>query len=391
MRLLLAGVLIHDQSFEMLPPISQGAYFEVYSIPFQSLTGTYLPLSSPEVPGKFLPEIVAVKCPKIMGELCDKRNQKLWSCMELQILRNPHIQEYENIVSVLGVCWRSIRRQTMPAFVMELAHTNLEAMMQSEGFTIDKMSTRKAFGLAIDVCACVSALHEVGIIQSDIKPANVLIFKHPELKFVAKISDFGSSLLKTDIKELIRLPFKSGIWQALECKKILDGENLISADTFSLALLVSYILSRGYTMAIFENHGSKTPSEHPGQSRPYDWYELFEPSEDDIQGIYDKSAQYTYHTLSWFLRTVIEAEENKCYGLAATQQPDEMTDDPGEHKEAEDATDETSHFKPIAQIAHTVGETVTSHLFFNLHLDQEVIFYTRIYEYALAGFSVEIF
>ncbi|ENI00904.1 hypothetical protein COCC4DRAFT_53436 [Bipolaris maydis ATCC 48331] len=363
--LLLVGVLIHDKSFELPPPINQGAYFEVYSLPFRSFTGTYLPLRSSEVPGKALPEVVAVKCPKIMGELRDKRNQKLWSsmAMELQILRHPHIQEHENIVSILGVCWRSIRGQVMPAFVMELAHTNLEAMMQSEGFIIDKMSTRKAFGLAIDVCAGVSALHEVGIIHGDIKPANVLIFKHPELKFVAKISDFGSSLLKTDIKEPIRLPFSSGIWQAPECKKVLDGENLISADTFSLALLVSYILSRGYTMATFENHGSKTPSEHSGQHGPPDWHELFEPSEDVIQGIYDKLAQYTYHTLSWFLRTVIEAEESQRYGLAATQQPDGTTDDPGEHEEAEDATDETSHFKPISQIARAVGETVTPHLF----------------------------
>ncbi|XP_014559599.1 hypothetical protein COCVIDRAFT_24054 [Bipolaris victoriae FI3] len=363
--LLLVGVLIHDQSFELPPPINQGAYFEVYSIPFRSLTRSYFSLSASEVPGGALPELVAVKCPKIMGELRDKRNQKLWSsmAMELQILRHPHIQEHENIVSVLGVCWRSTRDQIMPAFVMELAHTNLEAMMQSEGFTIDKISTRKAFGLAIDVCAGVSALHEVGIIHGDIKPANVLIFKHPELKFVAKISDFGSSLLKTDIKEPIRLPFSSGIWQAPECKKVLDGENLISADTFSLALLVSYILSRGYTMAIFEGHGSDASSEHPGQSGPSDWHELSEPSEDDIQGIYDKSAQYIYHTLSWFLRTVIEAEESKRYGLAATKHPNGMTDDPGEHEEAEDATDETSHIKPIAQIARAVGETVTPHLF----------------------------
>ncbi|EUC48356.1 hypothetical protein COCMIDRAFT_2797 [Bipolaris oryzae ATCC 44560] len=363
--LLLVGVLIHDQSFELPPPINQGAYFEVYSIPSQSLTGTYLPLSSSEVPGTALPEVVAVKCPKITGELRDKRNQKLWSsmAMELQILRHPHIQEHENIVSVLGVCWRSIRGQIMPAFVMELAHTNLEAMMQSEGFTIDKMSTRKAFGLAIDVCAGVSALHEVGIIHGDIKPANVLIFKHPELKFVAKIGDFGSSLLKTDIKESIRLPFSSGIWQAPECKKLLDGETLISADTFSLALLVSYILSRGYTIAILQNHEFQRPSGHPGQARPFDWHELSELSEDDIQRIYDKSAQYIYHTLSRFLRYIIEAEENNRYELADTQQPDGMTDDLEEHDEAEDATDETYHFKTIAQIAHAVGRTVTPHLF----------------------------
>ncbi|KAF1954793.1 serine/threonine protein kinase [Byssothecium circinans] len=363
--LLLIGVLISDQNFDLPPPINQGAYFEVYSIASRSLTETRSPPSYSEVPGKALPEVVAVKCPKITGELRDKRNQKLWSsmAMELQILRHPDIQDHENIVTVLGVCWRSVRGQVMPAFVMEVAHTNLQAMMESEGFTIDKMSTHKTFGLAIDVCAGVSALHEVGIIHGDIKPANVLIFKDPELKFVAKISDFGSSLLKTDVKEPIRLPFSSGIWQAPECKKALDGEQLIAADTFALALLVAHMLSRGYMMAMFGDGGSNKLSEHPGQSGPPEQHEQSEQSEDDIEGRYRKAAGCAYYTLKSILRSALKAEENKRYGPAAKQQLDGMTNGHGENGEVDDDTDNDSQLKTIAQIARAVGETISSHLF----------------------------
>tara|TARA_R110002003_G_scaffold228_16_gene16715 strand:+ start:11977 stop:13674 length:1698 start_codon:yes stop_codon:yes gene_type:complete len=333
--LLLIGVLI-DHNFHLPPPINQGAYFEVYSIPSTSLTGTRLSPNLLKVAGEALPQVVAVKCPKVTGELRDKRNQKLWTsmAMELQILRHPDIQGHENIITVLGVCWRSVRGQIMPAFVMELAHTNLQAMMESES----EISTRKLLGLAIDVCDGVSALHEVGIIHGDIKPANILIFKDRELDFIAKISDFGSSLLKTDIKEPIYLPFSSGIWQAPECKGALNGEQLIAADTFALALLVAQMLSRGCMMQMFE-------------------------SEDDIEAMYQKAASCAYHTLISVLRVILEAEESKRYGPADAESSDEVTNGQGENGEVDDDSADDSHIKSIAQIARAVGKAVSPHLF----------------------------
>lgn len=334
--LLLIGVLI-DNNFHLPPPINQGAYFEVYSIRSTSLIEKRVPSQS-NLPGKPLPQIVAVKCPKVTGELRDKRNQKLWSsmAMELQILRQPDIQSHENIVTLLGVCWRSVRDQAMPAFVMELAHTNLQAMMESE----TEMSTRKMFGLTIDICAGVSALHEVGIIHGDIKPANILIFKDQELGLTAKISDFGSSLLKTDINEPIHLPFSSGVWQAPECKKALNGEQLITADTFSLALLVAQMLSRGGMMKMFE-------------------------PEDDTESMYQKAASCAYHALIAVLPMVLQAEENKRYGSADARASNDIPHGQknGDNTEDDNVEKDDSYIKSFTQIAKVVGETVSSHLF----------------------------
>jgi len=351
--LLLIGVLISDESFNLSPPINEGSYFEVYSIATNRLTEISASPRIYETSGQTLPEVVAVKCPKITGGLRDKRNQKLWSsmAMELQILQNRHIRNHENIVSILGVCWRSVRDQIMPTFVMELAHTNLQAMMEPGGFAVDKISTRKIFGLAIDVSAGVSALHDVGIIHGDIKPANILIFKHPDLEFVAKISDFGSSLLKTDVKEPIYLPFSSGVWQAPECKKALDGEQLIAADTFALALLVGNILSRGVMMAMMEDGGFNELAEQHG------------PSEDEINKGYRVAVRCAHITLNAFVRENLKADEEKRYGTASTQQSEGTTNDRGEDDEASDNTDDYADPKSIAQIAQLAVEVVVSHLF----------------------------
>ena len=351
--LLLIGVLISDESFNLSPPINEGSYFEVYSINTNRLIETSASPRVYQTSGQTLPEVVAVKCPKITGGLRDKRNQKLWSsmAMELQILQNRYIRDHENIVSILGVCWRSVRDQIMPTFVMELAHTNLQAMMEPGGFTVDKISTRKIFGLAIDVGAGVSALHDVGIIHGDIKPANILIFKHPNLEFVAKISDFGSSLLKTDVKEPIHLPFSSGVWQAPECKRALDGEQLIAADTFALALLVGNILSRGAMMSMMEDDRFNELAEQHG------------PYEDDINKGYRVAARCAYVTLNAFLKENLKVEEEKRYGTVSTQQSKGTTNDRGEDDEVSDDTDHDSDLKSIAQIAQLAIENVVSHLF----------------------------
>lgn len=254
--------------------------------------------------------------------------------MELQILRHPHIQGHENIVNVLGVCWRSVRDQVMPTFVMELAHDNLPAMMESN----HDMSTHTLLRLAIDICAGVSALHEVGIIHGDIKPTNILIFRDPELEYIAKISDFGSSLLKTDIKEPIRRPFSSGIWQAPECTEALNGNQLIAADTFSLALLITQTLSRGCMM------------------------QMHEPK-DDIGATYLNVAGGADHTLIAVTRRTLMAEESRRYGAAGAESSDQVTHGQGEGGEADDGSEDDSHVKSITQIARAIGKTVSPHLF----------------------------
>ncbi|RMZ69355.1 serine threonine kinase [Pyrenophora seminiperda CCB06] len=353
--LLLIGVLLSEE-FNLPPPINEGSYFEVYGIHCKRITEKPSSRVDSKLPGEPFPEVVAVKCPKITGSLRDRRNQKLWSsmAMELQILQNQHIRDHENIVNILGVCWRSVRGQIMPAFVMELANTNLQIMIETQNFGVDSISTRKIFGLAVDVCAGVTALHEVGIIHGDIKPANILIFRHPELQFIAKISDFGSSLLKTDVEKPIHLPFSSGVWQAPECKTALDGEQLIAADTFSLALVVGNMLSRGLMIAMLDDDGFNRLAEPYGPSIL---------SQNDMDKRYNIAARCAYITVTSMLRDALKLEEKNRYKPTAAQQSEGTTSSPEEDDEVDDDTENDSEYKRIDQIAQSTGEAIVPHLF----------------------------
>ncbi|KAF5588661.1 serine threonine kinase [Fusarium pseudoanthophilum] len=127
----------------------------------------------------------------------------------------------------------------MPSFVLEAAEIDLEKFLDNP----KALEYRKVLGLAVDIATGVRALHDVGIIHGDIKPANVLIFKDPQLTYVAKIADFGSSLLRSDIKSPMKLPFGSGFWQAPECRDHLNGDQLTKADIYSVGLVLWRLLA----------------------------------------------------------------------------------------------------------------------------------------------------
>lgn len=159
----LLGTILDDQSFYMPTPVNQGGYFEVYIITSKELLEASFLHGTDNPPGPPLPKVVAVKGPKVRGKLNDRWNQKLWMsmAMELQILKHELVKDHENVVKLLGLCWRSIRGTFMPAFVLEAARSDLYSMIQSFEFTLDKMSTRKILGLAVDICSGLSVLHEV--------------------------------------------------------------------------------------------------------------------------------------------------------------------------------------------------------------------------------------
>ncbi|KAG5819218.1 hypothetical protein H9Q74_009607 [Fusarium xylarioides] len=244
LSLTLLSVLIDDASIDVQVRSSKGGYFSVCLARSKDLLeARFLNRNDDILPdARNLPELVAVKIPRPDGDLNSARSRKMWSsmAMELQILRNKFIKNHPNIVQLMGICWKSVKDGVlMPSFVLEAAEIDLEKFLDNP----KALEYRKVLGLAVDIATGVRALHDVGIIHGDMKPANVLIFKDTQLTYVAKIADFGSSLLRSDIKFPMKLPFGSGFWQAPECRDHLDGDQLTKADVYSVGLVLWRLLA----------------------------------------------------------------------------------------------------------------------------------------------------
>ncbi|KAH6954812.1 ankyrin repeat-containing domain protein [Fusarium avenaceum] len=135
---------------------------------------------------------VAVKHPRIQDD-----NSVSFGdiSLELQILRHPPLQKNENIVDLLSVMYHDTGNEEgiriLPALVLEYAeHGSLKAF-QEAGYA---RSMEERLGIALDTARGLEILHSSGIVHGDIKPSNLLVFKHPTRKYIVKLSDFGFAM-----------------------------------------------------------------------------------------------------------------------------------------------------------------------------------------------------
>ncbi|KAG7418438.1 Dual serine/threonine and tyrosine protein kinase [Fusarium oxysporum f. sp. rapae] len=115
--------------------------------------------------------------------------------LELQILRHPPVQKHENIVDLLAVMYHDTGNKegirVVPALVLEYAEYGNLKSYQEAGYA---HSLHEKLEIAIDAARGLEGLHEAGIVHGDVKPSNLLVFKHPTKKTVVKISDFGFAM-----------------------------------------------------------------------------------------------------------------------------------------------------------------------------------------------------
>ncbi|KAL5585855.1 hypothetical protein FOVSG1_013547 [Fusarium oxysporum f. sp. vasinfectum] len=297
LSLSLLSVHIDDASIDVWTNSRKGGYFSVCLARYKDLLDArFLRFNDNLLPeGRNLPEFVAVKIPRPDGDPDSARNRRMWSsmAMELQILRNKFIDNHPNIVQLLGVCWKSVQGGIfMPSFVLEAAEMDLKQYLDNPR----AIEYRKILGLAVDIVTGIRTLHDVGIIHGDVKPANILIFKDPQLKYVAKIADFGSSLLRSDLKSPMKPPFGSDFWQAPECRDRLDGDQLAKADVYSVGLVLWRLLA-GDLM-----HLSLDAIKDDGLTRDAFFEQMKRNNEEMIPSV-------AYHSLVK-MKTILGPEEN---------------------------------------------------------------------------------
>lgn len=173
---------------------------------------------------------------------------------ELYVLSYEPIQSHENIVNLLGLGWMSVGPQgelCLPVLFMELSTLgSLSAFLRS-----NDIKARSRMKLVRDVGQGLSALHLAGIFHGDLKPDNVLVFIQQDGTFTAKIADFGSAILLTEMSNaadegwahrVIHKPRGgSALWNAPEWRKNLEVSGLEALDCYSFGLLTWSVLIGG--------------------------------------------------------------------------------------------------------------------------------------------------
>ncbi|EKJ69834.1 hypothetical protein FPSE_09991 [Fusarium pseudograminearum CS3096] len=121
---------------------------------------------------------------------------------ELRVLTLPPLVSHPNIVGLVGVGWEyqpyfEANGASLPYLIVEYCEYGTLAELLAR---VDDLDLQVKQRLILDVSCGLSALHQVGIAHCDVRCENVLIAPHPQRRYVAKITDFGSAT--TDVGDL---------------------------------------------------------------------------------------------------------------------------------------------------------------------------------------------
>ncbi|KAH6871023.1 hypothetical protein B0T10DRAFT_611342 [Thelonectria olida] len=167
---------------------------------------------------------------------------------EMRILSHQSLRSHDSIVSAFGFSWDKDEDEfgrRWPVLIMEGADCgSLDEFIQladAAWWTLDL-----ALSISADIASGLEALHQCGIVHGDLKPDNILIFERKDGGFRAKISDFGSSTILSDIKSFaagselatLTLPGYSPPWEAPEAHGSIPLGNIQKVDVYGFGLLV---------------------------------------------------------------------------------------------------------------------------------------------------------
>lgn len=191
---------------------------------------------------------VAVKCakfqvPKQVDEIVELDAEAYGRLkavvLETEVLLHPPLRSHPNIPDIIGYSWHDDAPGYAPLLVMELAtFGTLEKLFDKE-----IVSETERMELCLDVAHGLEALHSCSIAHGDVKQANVLVFPHPNRRFIAKLSDFEHALLGHDGSAYRGTP----VYRAPEAHKsnICEASRVQKCDVFAFGLLVFEVFCGG--------------------------------------------------------------------------------------------------------------------------------------------------
>jgi serine/threonine protein kinase len=195
------------------------------------------------------PEYVVYKIARVAfkdnGEPEPQYRRALQSVLtELHALIYPTLFHHANIIDFLGISWGSnpfSPAHKLPAIIVEYAqHGTLADFLRenpSEGY-----KTRHI--LALDVARGISALHQAGLVHGDVKAENVLVCAAQGRPCIAKIADFGFSIVEVTEGTEVWMG-GTNPWRAPETSVPVPVKEAKQSDVYSLGLLLWVIVLGG--------------------------------------------------------------------------------------------------------------------------------------------------
>jgi hypothetical protein len=233
-------IALHDVQFSAkFPVLGMGHNFAVWSIPFDQSDRGYKAADGRAVN----PELYCLKAPNFTSG-ANRDDSRAFrkeyfdtTLQELRILLHPQLRTCDSIISLFGLDFQEDYDDSTiawPVLLMEYAEYGTLDTLQ-EDIHMD-VELRRV--LLLEVAQGLQALHKCNIIHGDVKSENVLICRHQQRKYTARLSDFGLSVFNPDIsKGDHRLPGETFLWSAPESDQALSVEGLRQTDVFSFGLM----------------------------------------------------------------------------------------------------------------------------------------------------------
>lgn len=159
--------------------------------------------------------------------------------LEVAALRLPALSNGRNVVRLLGWAVAETIHQT-PSLVFELALGTMVSIFER----MKKITWHEKQQLCLDVGNGLDAVHKAGIVHSDLKPQNVLVFYGGSrgVPLVAKLADFGTSGMdeEAELNGTVEVKGLSHDWSAPEISLSarVTMLQMVKADMFSHGLLL---------------------------------------------------------------------------------------------------------------------------------------------------------
>jgi len=235
--------ILHEVAFSPKCPIlGTGYHFAVFASPFDPNYHSFIPVDGRTINS----EIYCLKTPNFtstgatdspLSKSAFRTEYYNTALQEIRVLLHPRIRHCDSIINLFGLDFQEDYDDyttSWPVLIMEYAEYGTLATLQ-EDITIDSELARV---LLLDVALGLKTLHECNIIHGDVKSENVLICRHAKRKYIAKVADFGLSVINPDTKRKGHILLGGTIpWNAPECGNSLSVEGLKQTDVYSFGLM----------------------------------------------------------------------------------------------------------------------------------------------------------